>query len=223
EVATGQRAFEGKDVLDSLHKIVHAPTPQIVDINPTAPAELQRIVRRCLAKDPDKRYQSMKDVAIELEETVEELKRTGELGYSVQTSGPHPPAREFAVPPSGAQLTGAKSSPLASGAPTVIQSAAGTAEHEAVRPTSSAEYLIGQIKRHKYGSAIIFSLIAVVIAGVTFGIYRLVGQKKTPLSIQSAKFTRLTSTGKATGAAISPDGKWLVHVIDDGGQKSLWL
>jgi Tol biopolymer transport system component len=55
EAVTGQRAFEGKDALDSLHKIVHAPTPQIKELNPDAPPELQRIIRRCLAKDPDKR------------------------------------------------------------------------------------------------------------------------------------------------------------------------
>src|SRR6266436_7534174 len=43
EAATGQRAFAGKDVLDSLHKICHAPTPQLKDANPLAPAELRDI------------------------------------------------------------------------------------------------------------------------------------------------------------------------------------
>ena len=37
------------------------------------------------------------------------------------------------------------------------------------------------------------------------------------------KIARLTSTGKATDAAISPDGKYVVHVVDDGEQQSLWL
>src|SRR5438067_994166 len=73
EAATGRRAFEGKDVLDSLHKIVYAPAPQIKQTNPAAPDELQRIVRRCLAKEPEKRYQSIKDVGIELEELRQEL------------------------------------------------------------------------------------------------------------------------------------------------------
>src|SRR5205085_498460 len=68
EAATRQRAFKGKDALDSLHKIVHQPTPQVTDLNPAAPAELQRIIRRCLAKDPEERYQSIKDIAIELKE-----------------------------------------------------------------------------------------------------------------------------------------------------------
>src|SRR5438128_5344071 len=84
EAATGKRAFEGKDVLDSLHKIVNAPTPQIKEINPVAPNELQHIVRRCLAKEPDKRYQSIKEVAIELEELLQELKSGSELDYSAQ-------------------------------------------------------------------------------------------------------------------------------------------
>src|SRR2546430_5237651 len=73
EAATGRKAFEGKDAIDSLHKLVHAPTPQIKEFNPGAPDELQRIVRRCLAKQPDERYQTIKDVAIELKELRREL------------------------------------------------------------------------------------------------------------------------------------------------------
>src|SRR5882762_3979274 len=73
ESATGQKAFAGKDVLDSLHKIVYEPTPQISDINPAAPAELQRIIRRCLAKDAEDRYQTIKDVAIELRDLRREM------------------------------------------------------------------------------------------------------------------------------------------------------
>ena len=84
EVATGQRPFQGKDPLDSLHKIIHAPTPQLTDRNPVLPADLQRIVRRCLAKEPERRYQSIKDVAIELEELLQELKDRAEWEYSVQ-------------------------------------------------------------------------------------------------------------------------------------------
>src|SRR6185436_2134572 len=41
EAATGDKAFAGKDALDSLHNIVHAPTPVIKDLNPAAPDDLQ--------------------------------------------------------------------------------------------------------------------------------------------------------------------------------------
>jgi len=52
EAATRKKPFQGDSVIDSLHKIVYAQAPAIATINPDAPAELQRIVRKCLAKDP---------------------------------------------------------------------------------------------------------------------------------------------------------------------------
>ena len=126
EAATGLRAFEGKDVLDSLHKIVYAPTPQIKDTNPAAPDELQRIVRRCLAKEPEKRYQSIKDVGIELEELRQELKGFPEFEQTVQ-----PAAGGRSVSPDAqAKTKGA------------YPSAIGTAEIGASRSTSSAEYVV---------------------------------------------------------------------------------
>src|SRR5205807_621922 len=111
EAATGHKAFEGKDALDSLHKIVHAPTPQIKDINPVAPDELQRIVRRCLAKEPDKRYQSIKEVAIELEELQQALKSASELEYSAEPTSRAAAASNFGVPPSGGPSDRATSMP----------------------------------------------------------------------------------------------------------------
>src|SRR5437660_2024194 len=68
EAATGHKPFEGQDILDSLHKNVQGPTPQIKEMNASSPHELQRSVRRCLAKEPEKRYQSIKDVALESKE-----------------------------------------------------------------------------------------------------------------------------------------------------------
>ena len=74
EATTGQMAFEGKDALDSLHKIVYAPTPQVKDVTRVPSEALQRVIGRCLAKDPARRYQSIKDLAIEVDELRQELK-----------------------------------------------------------------------------------------------------------------------------------------------------
>ncbi|HXT61655.1 MAG TPA: protein kinase [Pyrinomonadaceae bacterium] len=73
EAVTGRKAFEGKDRIERLNKIIREPVPPITDFNPDAPVELQKIVRRCLEKDPEDRYQSIKDVAIELKELRREL------------------------------------------------------------------------------------------------------------------------------------------------------
>src|SRR6266540_117483 len=94
EAVTGKKPFEGDSIIKSLHKVVYEPAPPIADFNPSAPAELQRIVRRCLAKDPDERYQSIKEVAIELKELRREMKGTG-----IDTTVP--PPQKFGVPPSG--------------------------------------------------------------------------------------------------------------------------
>ena len=76
EAATKKKPFEGDSVVKSLHSLIYEPTPQIKDLNPNAPADLQRIIRRCLAKDKEERYQTIKEVAIELKELRRELETT---------------------------------------------------------------------------------------------------------------------------------------------------
>ncbi|MCA1602840.1 MAG: protein kinase, partial [Acidobacteria bacterium] len=208
EAATRERAFAGKDLLDSLHKIVHAPTPQIKDVNSSAPDELQRIVRRCLAKEPDKRYQSIKEVAIELDELRQELKDRGESDHSVQPSSN---GEESAISSRDAQTNGTRP-------PT-----ARTAQTEVAHSTSSAEYLVSGIKSHKTG--VFLALIGVALAiAAGLGLYKYYWSRPTkPAPFQEMRITKLTFNGKATSAVISPDGKQVVYVLDDGGRRSLWL
>jgi serine/threonine protein kinase len=72
EAATGQRPFVADSNVETMHKILNEKPRPIEEINPAVPAELRRLVRRCLAKAPDQRLQSMKDLAIELREIVDE-------------------------------------------------------------------------------------------------------------------------------------------------------
>lgn len=64
EAANKRLAFQGDSEIDTLHKIVYEDPAFSSNTIP----ELERIIRRCLQKDPDKRYQSIKDVALELKE-----------------------------------------------------------------------------------------------------------------------------------------------------------
>ncbi|HTL44223.1 MAG TPA: protein kinase [Vicinamibacterales bacterium] len=63
EMSAGSRPFGGPSAVDTLHQIVHSDPPPLA---PQVPAELQRIVAKCLQKDPDDRYQSMKEVVVDL-------------------------------------------------------------------------------------------------------------------------------------------------------------
>ena len=60
ETVTGRRPFDGESFVDTLHEVLHATPP------PIEHPELQRIVNKCLVKDREYRYQSIRDVALDL-------------------------------------------------------------------------------------------------------------------------------------------------------------
>jgi Tol biopolymer transport system component len=66
EMATGKRAFEGKSKASLIASILTAEPQPISAIQPMTPASFDRLVRNCLQKDPDERFQSAHDVATEL-------------------------------------------------------------------------------------------------------------------------------------------------------------
>jgi len=90
---------------------------------------------------------------------------------------------------------------------------------------SSAEYLVGSLKRNKTAVLLIFSLTVVAALAAAFGAYRFLNQTETlpPTTSAQMKVARLTSTGKVRRAAVSPDGKYVVHVVDEAGQQGLWI
>ncbi len=71
EMVTGRKAFEGKTYA-SLVGAILASEPAPMELTPITPAWLERLVRRCLAKDPEDRWQSMRDIVIELRSPPEE-------------------------------------------------------------------------------------------------------------------------------------------------------
>lgn len=73
EIATGRRAFRGDSSVDTLHKIIYDEPEPIRALRPDVPPDLARIVRKALAKDPDERYQSAKDLAIDLRDLMREI------------------------------------------------------------------------------------------------------------------------------------------------------
>src|SRR5207302_7640260 len=69
---SGKRAFQGSSPVDTLHQVIHTDPVPLRDIAATAPAELQRIVKKALAKDPEARYQSAREMAVDLRELIRE-------------------------------------------------------------------------------------------------------------------------------------------------------
>jgi serine/threonine protein kinase len=78
EMATGRKAFVGKSQASLIAAILSADPPPLSSLQPLAPAALERLVKVCLAKDPDDRLQTAHDV-------MQELKWIAEAGPGAST------------------------------------------------------------------------------------------------------------------------------------------
>ena len=179
EAATGKKPFEGDSVLKSLHMVAYEQVPPITDINPAAPAELQRIVSRCLEKDPDDRYQGIKEVAIELKHLRRQLETTPEFDTTVP-----PPATGESVHRTGSGSTTAPTTIVSS--PSVV---------------SSAEYVLQSVKRNKVAVAIL--LLALIVIAAVFVYIR---SGKTNTAIDSIAVLPFENRSNASDTEYLSDG-----------------
>ena len=100
---------------------------------------------------------------------------------------------------------------------------AGTQQHLTITdqtltlPSHTGDY------RRRFDRRLIAIPIIALMAVAGFAIYKYapLSGAKSEISLANAKITKLTTSGKASRVAISPDGKYVVHVQDDGGQQSL--
>ena len=65
-MATGKKAFEGKSQASLISAILSSDPPPISSLQPMTPPALDRVVKRCLAKEPDDRWQTARDLHQEL-------------------------------------------------------------------------------------------------------------------------------------------------------------
>ena len=66
EMATGKKAFEGRSQASLIAKILETDPAPISSLQPMTPAALDRLVKKCMAKEPEKRWQAASDVCDEL-------------------------------------------------------------------------------------------------------------------------------------------------------------
>jgi eukaryotic-like serine/threonine-protein kinase len=77
EMVTGKRAFSGKSQASLISAIMSGEPAPISTIQPMTPPALDRVVKTCLAKDPDERWQTSHDVMLELQWVAEASSQTG--------------------------------------------------------------------------------------------------------------------------------------------------
>ena len=212
EMIAGRAPFEGKSKGDVIALILAKEPPPLARYSNEVPDTLQWIVTKALAKDKEQRYQTAREMMVDLRRLSQKLEFEAEHERLIVSNLDEPRA----------------------GGATKMQAVVDTGDPLQKRTgenigqtTSSAEIILSEIRRHKIGAALILVALTVVIAGAVLGISRLISHRQTAISspepFSSFKMSRLTTTGKASTAAISPDGKYIAHAMGGRAEQSLWL
>ena len=150
--------FEAETPSEVIGLILNKEPPPLARYDREAPPELERIVSKALTKALEERYQTAKDLLVDLKRLKRQLDLESEIERTV------PP--EFRTSSSGAAHSGAQPPPTAQ------ETAVGITSSDAAHEVSSAEYIVSEIRRHKKGfavtGAVVFALALVTVGYFLF-------------------------------------------------------
>lgn len=206
ELITGRVPFEGPTPSHVIVAILEKDPPPLARYLSDVPEALEWIVTKALTKDRDDRYQTAREMLTDLRRLKQRLDAGAEMERSIAPDSPHitlNPAR------GGSTMSGFLHDPR-------------TTQVGAAPTVSSAEYIAQGIGRHKLALGIALGLLVAALAGgsVWWWKQHAIHAART---FGRIRLTQLTNTGKANIATISPDGKYVVHVVNDGTLTSLWV
>jgi eukaryotic-like serine/threonine-protein kinase len=118
--------------------------------------------------------------------------------------------------------SGRKPAPISSSSPVAV-SAAPVSENAPRKTSSSSAVAAAILHQHKTGWGLTIAVVLLLVAAAAYGIYAFV-TRSHPVPFQNISVTKVTDSGTASLAAISPDGKYMVTLMHEaGGRSSLWL
>ena len=198
EMATGTLPFRGESSGLIFKAILDGMPTAAVRLNPDVPPKLEDIISKALEKDRALRYQHAADMRTDLQR----LKRDFESSRVA----------------SGADLSASNSS-VKAGTGTGSAPHVGAASSSSRASSSSAASIA---REHKFGLAVVVAVVLLLIAVSGYGVYSFL-QRNHRERFQNFSVSQLTESGKPRWTSISPDGKFLLTVQNESGERGLWL
>ena len=183
EMVTGRRPFAGETATETISLILQKEPAPLTRYAPDVPAELERIVSKALTKNRDERYQTARDLLIDLRNLKRKLEVDAEIDRTVPPE-PHPLR----------STTGAQS--------TAVTASAAELTARSVAHASSAEYIVSGIKHHRLAVGIVVT--ALVIGAAGLGLYRYA--RNTDVAIESIAVLPFQNKSAEADAEYLSDG-----------------
>ncbi|MEQ1763142.1 MAG: protein kinase [Pyrinomonadaceae bacterium] len=202
ELLIGKAPFDGETTADTLAAVIYHEPEAISNLLPNAPVELSRIVRKALQKDRDERYQSVKDLALDLKDLLHELEhsnsgnRTGHI-----TSNPN-----FSENPTIIHRT------MSGNHPTDPAFASASARNSVIR---------SKARRWPVALAAALGLFVLAIGGYAMYSFAIAEEPMAAHAFVRPQISRINTDGRVMLPAISPDGKYVAYVSGEVGSRSL--
>jgi eukaryotic-like serine/threonine-protein kinase len=206
QMATGKQPFSGATSAVVFHAILELDPVSPLQLNATLPPKLQEMIEKLLEKDRDLRYQSAADLRGDLRR----LKRDVESGRKTAAA-------------SGAASIPVAGSTSASGPAVPVALESGSSKTASPRASASqSSAVVAAARQNKLGTGLTAAIVLLLIAAAAYGIYAFVNRNH-PVPFQNFTVTKVTDTGDAVSAALSPDGKYILSMMRNNGLTSLWL
>jgi eukaryotic-like serine/threonine-protein kinase len=214
EMVTGTRAFEAKSQASVIGAILERDPPPLTSHVPLAPASLERVVRKCVAKDPDRRWQSARDLADELAWVAQSS------GIQQQLVAASTHRAGIRAPLIAALAAGVLIVALALGASKYFRSSEvppGVPRHFTLPAPSAAHFVPGGLAVSPDVSSIAF-----VAAPDTPNVDAAFGTATSQLYVRRLDSDTTTAVPESDGAAapfFSPDGLWIGYFTESALMK----